>query len=173
MSYRLKITLPIALAEQLNELAASTGEPAARLAAQMVRNGLAETRTSGHTSHSTATVALDTPEDQDAFRASWLEPYGGDREWSMWMWGGIVALHGRYPDVLAWLKEGWWKSQTHVEMLCALVVWREQIDNTGRDPRDEIAFQHNLANYGQILRQEGGGINEAWTPSVAPNEWMQ
>jgi len=96
MSYRLKITLPIALAEQLNELAASTGEPAARLAAQMVRNGLAETRASkhAHTPHAD-TVDLDTPEDQDAFRASWLEPYGGDREWSMWMWGGIVALHGR------------------------------------------------------------------------------
>jgi hypothetical protein len=84
-----------------------------------------------------------------------------------------IASLSSYSDVLAWLKEGWWKSQTHVEMLCALVVWREQIDNTGRDPRDEIAFQHNLANYGQILRQEGGGITEAWTPSAAPNEWMQ
>lgn len=47
MSYRLEITLPVALAEQLSELAATTGEPAARLAAQMVRNRLAETPTSG------------------------------------------------------------------------------------------------------------------------------
>jgi len=141
----------------------------------MVRNGLAEARASGHaqSSRATATVDLDTPEDQDLFRASWLEPYGGDREWSMWMWGGIVALHGRYPDVLAWLKEGWWKSQTHVEMLCALVVWREQLDNAGRDPRDEIAFQHTLIDYGQILRQEGGSVTQAWTPSAAPHEWTQ
>ena len=89
MSYRLKITLPIVLAEQLNELAASTGEPAARIAAQMVRAGLAETPASRHEVR--APVAA---EDEDSFRARWLQPYGGDREWSMWMWAGIVALHG-------------------------------------------------------------------------------
>ncbi len=89
------------------------------------------------------------------------------------MWGGIVALHGRYSDVLAWLKDGWWKSQTHVEMLCALVVWRQELDDAGRDPRDEIAFQHTRIDYGHILRQEGGSITQAWTPGVAPDEWRQ
>ncbi len=44
------------------------------------------------------------------------------------MWGGIVALHGRYPTSLAELKDGWWKSEAHVETLCALVVWRQWID---------------------------------------------
>ncbi len=47
MSRRLKITLPEALAVQLNELAANTGEPAARLAGQMVRQGIAEAAASG------------------------------------------------------------------------------------------------------------------------------
>jgi hypothetical protein len=89
------------------------------------------------------------------------------------MWGGIVALHGRYPDVLASLKDGWWKSQTHVEMLCALVAWRQQLDDAGRDPRHEIAFQHTLIDYGHILRQEGGSITQAWTPGAAPPEWRQ
>lgn len=71
------------------------------------------------------------------------------------------------------LKDGGGKKQTHVEMLCALVVWRQHLDDAGRDPRDEIAFQHTLIDYGQILRQEGGSITQAWTPGAAPREWRQ
>jgi hypothetical protein len=87
------------------------------------------------------------------------------------MWGGIVALHGRYPTTLAGLKDGWWKSEAHVETLCALVVWRQWIDDAGRDPRGELAFQVQLSDYGLALRQEGGGVTRAWTPGPAPDEW--
>ena len=58
-------------------------------------------------------------------------------------------------------------------MLCALVVWRQQLDDAGRDPGDEIAFQHTLIDYGHILRQEGGSITQAWTPGPALHEWRQ
>lgn len=30
------------------------------------------------------------------------------------MWGSIVALHGRYPHALAFLKEGWWEDAAHL-----------------------------------------------------------
>src|SRR6202050_3137930 len=32
------------------------------------------------------------------------------------------------------------------------------------DPRFELAFQAQLADYGQALRQEGGSVTSAWTP---------
>src|ERR1700678_2685130 len=136
MSRRLKITLPDTLASQLDELAANIGEPAARLAGQMVRHGIAEAAASGQVHQPRvrpAAVPLGASEEEESGRrAPWLEPYGGDAEWRSWMWGGIVALHGRYPTSLGEMKEGWWKSEAHVETLCALVVWRQWIDDAGR-----------------------------------------
>jgi hypothetical protein len=173
MSRRLKITLPDTLADQLDELARTTGEPAARLAGLMVRDGLANTpheQARKGPAEPTASYATADDEQFDQ-RARWLEPYGGDREWSMLMWGSICALHGRYPQALEALKKGWWKSSTHVETLCALVTWRQELDDVGRDPRDEIAFQYTLIDYGQTLRKEGGGVTQAWTPGPAPEEW--
>jgi hypothetical protein len=177
MSRRLKITLPETVAAQLDQLAANTGEPGARLAGQMVREGIAEAATSGRVRPprtKPAPAMRDAPDDDESDqRAPWLEPYGGDREWRSWMWGGIVALHGRYPSALADLKYGWWESETHVETLCALVVWRQWIDDACRDPREELAFQVNLSDYGHTLRQEGGGVTRAWKPGAPPDGWVQ
>ncbi len=63
------------------------------------------------------------------------------------MWGSIVALHGRYPRHLEHLKDGWWDDEATAETLCALAVWRAEIDQHGRDPREELAFHHQLADY--------------------------
>jgi len=68
MSRRLKITLPETVAAQLDEMAANTGEPVARLAGQMVREGIAEAAASGHVRPQRtrpAPAVLDTPEDGD------------------------------------------------------------------------------------------------------------
>lgn len=138
----------------------------------MVREGIAEAAASGQVHPPRARpapVALEAPEEDR--RPPWLEPYGGDPEWRSWMWGGIVALYGRYPAALDGLKDGWWKSETHVETLCALVVWRQWIDDAGRDPREELAFQVQLSDYGLALRQEGGGVTRAWKPGAAPDGW--
>jgi hypothetical protein len=176
MSRRLKITLPETVAMQLDEMAANACEPAARLAGQMVREGIAEATTSGQVRAPRARpalVVLDAPEDEEPDRrAPWLEPYGGDPQWRALMWGGIVALHGRYPTALAGLKDGWRESEAHVETLCALVVWRQWIDAAGRDPCEELAFQVNLSDYGHILRQEGGGVTRAWKPGAPPDGWV-
>jgi hypothetical protein len=74
------------------------------------------------------------------------------------MWGSIVALHGRYPHALAHLKDGWWEDAAHVEVLRALVVWRDWIDQAAEDPRHELAFHAQLSDYSRELRQEGGGV---------------
>lgn len=175
MSYRMKITLPDAIASQLDELARTTGEPLARLAGQMVRDALADAAGEGHVRPSPKRGALvpadDVAADPDA-RALWLEPYGGDSEWRQHMWGEIVALHGRYPTVLHWLKRGWWESEPHVETLCALAVWRRWIDDACRDPREELNFQLHLADYGRKLEKEGGGVALVWAPGPSPERWL-
>lgn len=104
-------------------------------------------------------------------RARWLEPYGGDRKWSVEMWGAIVELHGRYPRQLESLQDGWWLDEAHTETLCALAVWRGEIDDAGDDPREELAFQSHLAHYAAVLRAQGGGVDSAWVPGAPPSEW--
>ena len=85
MSRRLKITLPEAVATQLDELVANTGEPAARLAGQMVRQGIVEAASGGDVRPprvELAPVLPDARENREPDqRAPWFEPYGGDREW--------------------------------------------------------------------------------------------
>jgi hypothetical protein len=104
MSYRMKITVPDNTATQLEALAEQRGEPVARVATRMIETALAGGESP---QRSVASVAQRPPAtsvpDQ---RSPWLEPYGGDRGWRALMWGSIVALHGRYPHALAFLKVG-------------------------------------------------------------------
>ncbi len=162
MSSRIKITLPEQVTEQLDELAAAEGEPLARLTARLVRERLSQPAGGG----------LRVLSFENRARPAWLEPYGGDREWRRGMWGSIVALHGRYPDELSGLQQGWWKDTSQVETLCALVVWRETLDDTGSDPREELEFQLNVAEFGRRLSQQGGGVTKQWTPGAPPSEWV-
>jgi hypothetical protein len=64
--------------------------------------------------------------------APWIEPVMGDPAWRTRMWGSIIAPHGRYPQARDW------------------------IDVAADDPCFELAFQAQLADSGQVLRQEGG-----------------
>jgi hypothetical protein len=169
VSRRLKITLSDSIAEKVEDLAAKTDEPMSRVAAQAIRERLAvDTGTESAQAHR---VSSARPHRQGDNRPPWLEPYGGDREWRAWIWGGIVALHGRYPKALAALNDGWWTSDAHVETLSALVIWRQWIDDAAQDPREELAFQAQLVDYSHALRQEGGGVTRAWKPGVPPDEW--
>ena len=63
------------------------------------------------------------------------------------------------------------QGEQHTEMLCALATWRSELDDTGIDPRDELAFQTQLNDYAHTLRQEGGGVTKTWTPGAPPYEW--
>jgi len=73
---------------------------------------------------------------------------------------GQLAVVSRLRNALAGPDQG-----------TALVVWRQWIDDAGRDPREELAFQVQLSDYGLALRQEGGGVTRAWKPGAAPDEW--
>jgi hypothetical protein len=87
------------------------------------------------------------------------------------MWDQIVALHGRYPRALAALKDEWWTDEEHTETLCALAVWRSELDDAGQDPREELAFHTQLAGHAHTLRQEGGGVTKTWKPGTPPEGW--
>jgi hypothetical protein len=169
MSQRLKITLSDAVMAELRSVAARDGVPVARIAAaRVVEPNPAEQR--GDSAPILPTLIEDQNPPADK-HASWIEPVMGDVEWRRWMWGSIVALHGRYPRALAYLKEGWWKDSSHLETLAALVVWRDWIDVAADDPRHELAFQVQLADYSHQLRQEGGGVTTAWKPGAPPAKW--
>jgi hypothetical protein len=169
MSHKLQIVLPDPVAIRLGELAAGADEPPSTLAGQMVRNGVALAAKDGKVRALRAAPVLVGGKGSD--RAPWLEPYGGDDQWRQQMWGAIVALHGRYPRHLEALRDKWWKDDSQTETLCALAAWRAQLDDTGQDPREELAFQNQLADYAQALRQQGGGVTKAWKPGAPPAEW--
>ena len=169
MSRPVKIVLPEPVAAQLDNLAASADEAPATLAGRIVRNGVALAAKDGKVRPlKPAPIVVGR---KDGERPPWLEPYGGDPEWRSQMWGAIVALHGRYPRALGHLKDEWWTDESHTETLCALAVWRAEIDDTGQDPREELAFQTQLADYSHTLRQEGGGVTKAWKSAAPPDGW--
>ncbi len=151
MSQRLQIVLPDPLALQLRELAAGADTPPSTLAAQLVGNGLALTAKDGKVRPLRSAPVFVGGRGRE--RAPWLEPYGGDPGWRKQMWGAVVALHGRYPTKLEALKDKWWKSDSQTETLCALAVWRAELDDAAQDPRDELAFQNQLTDYAQALSQ--------------------
>lgn len=169
MSQRLQVVVPDPVATQLRELAAGVGQPPSTLAGQLVRRGIAEAATDGQVRPLRRAPILLAHKAGE--RARWLEPYGGDGSWRQEMWGAVVALHGRYPRYLEPLKDGWWTDEAHTETLCALAVWRAEIDDAGDDPREELAFQGQLSDYAQTLSRQGGGVTRAWKPGAPPTEW--
>jgi len=169
MSSRRQIVLPDPVDQQLCELANNADTPPATLASQFVQAGVAQAAKDGKVRPLRQTPVVTGARGGE--RAPWLEPYGGDSRWRRQMWGAIVALHGRYPEQLETLKDKWWTSESTTETLCALAVWRAELDDSGQDPREELAFQTQLADYAQLLRQQGGGVTKAWKPGAAPPEW--
>ena len=171
MSYRMKITLPDPTMAQLQELARSHGEPVSRVAARMVCDQVAGRRATNTARETTPVSPAEGAAQDPDRRAPWIEPFMGDPGWRAQMWGSIVALYGRYPRELGHLKDGWWDDTAHVETLCALVVWRDWIDEAADDPRHELAFHAQLSDYSRELRQEGGGVTRAWKPGAPPDDW--
>ncbi len=169
MSQRVQIVLPDPIAVQLRELAGGADTPHSTLAAQFVENEIARASKDGKVRPlRTAPVLVDA---NDGERPPWLEPYGGDPQWRQQMWGAIVALRGRYPEQLQALKDKWWTDESTVETLGALAVWRAELDETRKDPRDELAFQTQINDYAHHLRQKSGGVTKTWKPGATPPDW--
>jgi hypothetical protein len=171
MSRPVKITLPDPVAAQLAELAAGADEAPSTLAARLVGIGVALAAKDGKVRPFKPAHIVVGRTDRE--RPQWLEPYSGDPAWRQEMWGGIVALHGRYPRALGALKDEWWTDEAHIETLCALATWRAEIDDSGQDPREELAYHSQLADYAHALRQEGGGVTKAWKPGAPPDTWAR
>jgi hypothetical protein len=169
MSRKYQVTLPGPVADQLEELAAAADQPPTTLAGHFVGSEVARAVADGKVRPLRQHPI--TKGETKAARARWLEPYGGDVDWRRDMWGQIVALHGRYPKALAWLQTDWWSEDELTEILCALAVWRAELDDTGIDPREELAFHLQLSELSQILRQAEGGVARAWKPGAPPPEW--
>jgi hypothetical protein len=172
MSHKLQVVLADPTAAQLAELAANAGEPPSRIAAQILRHGIAQAAKQGSIPPPPA-PSPPRPGPATSEGSRWIRPRHDDASWAARMWRQIAALHARYPRQLAALKQGWWTQPIHTETLCALVTWREELDQNDGDPREELAFKHQLEDYARSLQQEGGGITKAWQPGEPPPEWQQ
>jgi hypothetical protein len=168
VSTRLQVVLADPVAAQLHELADAAGEAVATLAARIVRDGVAHADAGRKQQRARSSPPVASTA---AGRPAWLEPYGGDAAWWREMWGAIVGLHGRYPRHLDYLKDGWWEDEATAETLCAMAVWRAEIDQHGRDPREELTFHQQLADIAHTLRQQGGGVESTWKPGAPPADW--
>jgi CopG-like RHH_1 or ribbon-helix-helix domain, RHH_5 len=165
MSRRLKITLPDPVCAQLDEMAANSGEPVSRLAARIVLSGVVQSPGKEYPlggGHSRAA---------NRRQPCWLEPPVKNAEWRSQMWGAIVALHNRYPRELADLNDHWWESGSLVETLCALAIWRRRIDESGLDPREELAFQTGLSDCSSSLTLAATRTMRPWNPGPPPADW--
>jgi hypothetical protein len=171
-SRKYQVTLRQPVASQLEELAHAAGDRPSTLAAQFVREGVAQAAREGKVRQPRQSPVI-VGAAASGERAPWLEPWGGDGDWRAEMWGQIVALHGRYPRALAALKDQWWTDSQHTDTLCALACWRSQIEESGTDPREELAFVAQLLDFSERLRHEGGGVAKAWKPGAPPDEWTR
>ncbi|MHB1569363.1 MAG: hypothetical protein ACYC0H_09175 [Solirubrobacteraceae bacterium] len=169
-SKAIKVTLADSALEQLAELAEQVGQPSASLAGQMIRHCIAHALSEDKLPTRPLTAAPRRPQRQQ--RPAWLEPYGGDTDWRKEIWGQVFALHARYPRLLAHLKDGWWNDEAHLEILSALACWRADLDEHATDPREELTFHAQLADYAQTLRAQGGGVTKTWKPGVPPEDWI-
>lgn len=165
MSRALKITLPDVAVERLEELADETGEPLATLAASLIKQHLVWAPANPRPIPHRVAVA-------SRRRPVWLEPPDRPAEWRARIWAAICALHARYPQQLGALQEGWWTQPAQIETLAALAVWRQQLDQAARDPREELVFQSALNDYAEALRTHGRGVANTWQPDAPPDGWV-
>jgi hypothetical protein len=170
MSRKYQVTLPGPVSEQLEQLAAGAEQPPSTLAGQFVQSEVARAAADGRVSplHRPPPTAGAVAGGE---RSRWLEPYGGNADWRADMWGQLVALHGRFPKALGGLQEGWFAENELLETMCALAVWRAELDDADGDPREELAFQLQLRELAHVLRQAGGGVTKAWKPGALPVDW--
>lgn len=154
--------------DRLREIAEADGERPATRASRILRGAIAESSGRATPPLRRARSSLLT---ERAERPTWLEPFGGEPSWRRGMWGAIVALHGRYPRALGSLSDGWWADEALTELLCALAVWRAEIDEAGEHPREELSFHRELEQFARELRHQAAGVAKAWVPGAPPDAW--
>jgi hypothetical protein len=170
---RVAITLDEHALAELSRRAQANGEPAARTAARMVRDGLLSTH---------AHTAGEQPTPEDSGRDSkgggqglpgWLEPPGERERWRRELWATVVGLAERYPRVFSKLVADWWTDRQLIEVLGALGAWRSQLDRGEYpDPRAEILFHDRLELLDRQLTQTGDPTAARFSGGPPPSEWL-
>jgi hypothetical protein len=169
---RIQISLATSTVDQLRAIAASTGEPVARVGARLLLSGLTDGRAASHGRSQPREMDADDATEQPV--PPWLEPFDDEerRQWRARTWGEVIALCGRYPASLEALPECWWRESELLENVCAMAAWRMNIDCAGRDPRDELAFHNQLADFRDVLRRRGGGVTKQFKPGAPHDDWI-
>lgn len=167
MSHAIKVILPNPAMAQLDALGVAADTRIATLASQLLQHAIAQAADRGKPASPSRPA---TPPVGDS-RPPWLEPPGGHEQWRTMTWAAIVALHARYPRHLEHLKDKWWTDNATTEIVAALACWRQELDDAGTDPRQELAFHMQLNDYSHQLRQPSGGATKTWKPRVASAEW--
>jgi hypothetical protein len=141
-----RIAIPLTPGERdaLRQLAAAGCEPEARVAGRLLRAALADhgAALDAAPRHRVGTRSAAPVEHGDA---AWLPPsIRAD---------GMVALRERYPAELRHLPADLSADPLVGEQLAALTVWRERLDDGQHDdPRMELAFAHELRDFGAWLQ---------------------
>ena len=164
ISSRIKITLPDDAAVRLGEMAAAAGEPVARVAGQMVRDGLAGITAAARAN---GTAPLD---ELPVARAPWLEPYGGDREWRQLTWGAIIALYGRSRPVGGAQSRLVGRRRDGRAALRLLPLAADARRRRHR-PASRAGLPVQSHRVRRQLKEAGGGVTREWKPGPAPDEW--
>jgi hypothetical protein len=171
VSYRLQVTVPDDLADELERRGRAGGQPASRVAAQLL--GLAVSGGIDHRRRTPPREVRDEGSHVAQRPPAWLVPPSRlHREpWRRELWTAVLALHQRYGDALSNLPADWWRDPALTEVLGALVTWRAIIDVHGSDPREELAFHTQLIAFGQLLDQRPGG-SDVFNESGPSAEWL-
>jgi hypothetical protein len=164
---RISVRVSDAHAETLQQRAASTGQPMARLAYSLLSTALEE-NPGTHTRPTTEQASHPAPRAENETHPStaWLVP-AEDAEGRKALWGAVVALHRRYPQALGRLDEDWWQHAERVEILAALTVWRRNRWGC-ESPREELAFHRALAELTTTLEQAPGGKRRFNADDILP-----
>ncbi len=170
---RVAITLDEHALAELARRAQANGEPAARTAARMVRDGLLST-------HAQVAGEQSTPEDSNRDTKGgepglpgWLEPPGERERWRRELWAAVCALAERYPRVFSKLVADWWTDRQLIEVLGALGAWRSQLDRGEyTDPRAEFLFHDRLELLDRQLTQTGDPTAARFSGGPPPSEWL-
>jgi hypothetical protein len=164
VSRQVKIVLPEPAAARLGQLVEATGEPTATLAARLLKERLEQPDAER------AVRTRRTPK-PPAHPPTWLEPDNDLAAWRAYTWAAVAALHTRYPEQLSGIQDGWWEHPALLETLAALAAWRSELDQHAEDPRDELLFHSQLADYGETLRSRARGVAKAWQLGAPPSGW--
>ncbi|MGH2854319.1 MAG: hypothetical protein ACRDLF_09040 [Solirubrobacteraceae bacterium] len=171
---RVAITLDEHALAELGRRAQAAGEPVARAAARMVRDGLLSTQAQAAGELATAPpVALARGEGGNVGLPGWLEPPGERERWRRELWAVVCALAERYPRAFSKLPGDWWTDRALVEVLGALGAWRSQLDSgQSADPRGELLFHDRLELLERQLTQAGDPTATRFKGGPPPSEWV-